>query len=282
MNRLGDLGRGLIHNPGKAAGYAFSSFSMIFTVIQAINHFAPKIQIEGTISLLCTLIISVGFALKRVWKPSKIEISIATCATKIEVIFGDIFEQQGIRTIAVNEFFDSKLGKCVSHHSLHGLFIKKCFGGHAEPFDKQVAVQLENEHFDMVPEKTEGKNHRYKIGATAVLEADTNKYIAFSLTHTDPKTCKASADITMMCSALDQLWNRARAECGGYVLNLPLIGSGLSGLGLPTRDLLNLLILSAITATKVGEVTTKIRIVLHRDRFDDLDLREIKKSWEEK
>jgi hypothetical protein len=81
---------------------------------------------------------------------------------------------------------------------------------------------------------------------------------------------------------LHKLWQRARIESGGHEINLPLVGSGLSGLGLPTRDLLNLIILSAITETKAKEVTQKIRIVLHRDRFEDLDLRDVKKHWEEK
>jgi hypothetical protein len=53
----------------------------------------------------------------------------------------------------------------------------------------------------------------------------------------------------------------------------------LSGLGLPTRDLLNLIILSAITETKAKQITHTIRIVLHRDRFDELDLREVQKHW---
>ena len=65
-------------------------------------------------------------------------------------------------------------------------------------------------------------------------------------------------------------------------MNLPLVGSGLSGLGLPTRDLLNLIILSAITETKSKGITRRIRIVLHRDRFDSLDLRDVKRHWEER
>ena len=97
----------------------------------------------------------------------------------------------------------------------------------------------------------------------------------------DPVTCKAYSEVTMMWVALRiNPWQRARAESGGHPLNLPLVGSGLSGLGLPTRDLLNLIILSAITETKAKQVTPTIRIVLHRDRFEELDLREVKAHWE--
>jgi hypothetical protein len=86
----------------------------------------------------------------------------------------------------------------------------------------------------------------------------------------------------MLWNSLNGMWSRARIECGGYPLNVPLLGSGLSGVGLPTLDLLNLIILSAITETKARQITDRIRIVLHRDRFKDIDLRDVKKHWEEK
>ena len=53
-----------------------------------------------------------------------------------------------------------------------------------------------------------------------------------------------------------------------------------SGLGLPTRDLLNLIILSAINATKTNKVSDRIKIVLSADRLNEFDLRDIKKHWE--
>jgi hypothetical protein len=282
MSSIRDLWRGLVRHPARAFGYAFSSFSMIFTVIKALNHFSPQIKIEGAIPFAAIVLTSLAVGMKKVWKPSKIDIGVANCATKIEVVFGDLFTQEGIRAIAVNNFFDSEIGKPVSDRSLHGILINNCFGGHPEPFDKQVSAQLVDAVATEVPEKTEGKKQRYDIGTTAMLEANKDRYLVFALAQSDPQTCKASADVTMMWNALNKLWERARIECGGHSLNLPLVGSGLSGLGLPTRDLLNLIILSAITVTKASEITTKIRIVLHRDRFDDLDLREVKKHWEEK
>jgi hypothetical protein len=85
----------------------------------------------------------------------------------------------------------------------------------------------------------------------------------------------------MMWIALHHVWQRARAECGGAPLNLPLVGGGLAKIGLPTRDLLNLIILAAITETKEKSITQRIRIVLHRDRFEDLDLRDVQTHWKE-
>jgi hypothetical protein len=280
MSKLLDLIRGVSRHPWKTAQYIFTSFSVLFTLVKAITHFIPAIKIEGPIPLTAAIVVSVFYGLYKVWKPSKIDICIANCNSVIEVIFGDLFAMDGIRVIAVNEFFDSELGKPVSDKSVHGLFLKKCFGGYQESFDKQVDEQLKDIPSEVVT-KSAGKNKQYPIGTTALLTVNEDRYVLFAFAKTDPATCKAYSDVTMMWVSLNQLWQRVRIEAGGYPVNLPLVGSGLSGLGLPTRDLLNLIILSAITETKAKEITRKIRIVLHRDRFESLDLRDVKRHWEE-
>jgi hypothetical protein len=280
MTSLVDLWCGICRRPWKTLQYIFTGFSVILTLARGITYFIPAIKIEGWLSLSAAVVISIGFGLRKVWKPSRIEIPVAHCNTVIEVIFGDLFKQDGIRAIAVNEFFDSKLGKPVSDKSVHGIFIQTCFGGHPESFDKQVDEQLKNVNGEDVV-KVEGKSKRYPIGSTALITVNQDRYIAFAFAKTDPNTCKAFSDVALMWVSLHNLWQRVRIESGGYPVNLPLVGSGLSGIGLPTRNLLDLMILSAITETKKKEVTQRIRIVLHRGRFDDLDLRDVRQHWKE-
>lgn len=280
MQSLKDLWCGIKRHPWKTMGYVFTAFSVVFTIIKGINQFFPGVKIEGPFAFAAIVFVSACFGLKKVWKPSKIKIRVANSDTTIEVLFGDLFVQDGIRAIAVNEFFDSTLGKPVSEKSLHGVFLNKCFGGYPQPFDKQVNEQLVNEPYDEIP-RSEGKTKKYKIGTTAVLTADKDRYLVFALTHTDVTNCMATADVTMMWIALHHVWQRARAESGGSALNLPLVGGGLAKIGLPTRDLLNLIILAAITETKEKAITQRIRIVLHRDRFEDLDLRDVETHWKE-
>jgi len=274
-----DLWNGILRHPWKTISHAFVAFSVMWTLIEGLNHFVPEVQIKGVGALAVVVLISIGYALKQVWKPSVVEIKISNTDTTIEVRFGDLFALEGIRTIAVNEFFDSKLGKPVSDKSLHGIFINRCFGGHPESFDKQVDEQLRGIEGIEV-NKVEGKTKSFPIGSTALITVNQDRYLAFAFARTNPLTCKAYSDVTMMWEALHMLWQRARIELGGHSLNIPLVGSGLSGLGLPTRDLLNLIILSTITETKAKPITNRIRIVLHRDRFDDLDLRDVKQHWE--
>lgn len=226
LNGLRDLGRGIINHPVKALKYAFSGFSVLFTTVKGIDRFIPSIKIGGPFALWGAVIVSVAYAFHKVWKPSTAKIRVANCNTVIEILFGDVFEQDGIRAIAVNEFFDSKLGKPVSDLSVHGIFLKKCFGGHQEPFDKQVENELRDEQATEVPEKIEGKTACYPIGSTAMITANQDRYLAFAFAKTDPKTCKAYTNVELMWRALYRMWARARVESGGYPINLPLVGSG--------------------------------------------------------
>lgn len=279
MQPLKDLWRGIKKHPFKLFGYAFTAFSILLTIFRGLN-LIPGVEINGWLAFWSVLAVSIGYALKKIWKPSTIKIKVSNSDTTIEVLFGDLFAVDGIRAVAVNEYFDSVLGRLVSEKSLHGYFLNKCFGGHPQPFDTQVDDELANEPFENMT-RPEGKTKKYKIGATAMLSAEKDRYLVFALTHTDITNCMATADVTMMWVALHHVWQRARIECGGSALNLPLVGGGLSKIGLPTRDLLNLIILAAITETKEKTITQTIRIVLHRDRFEDLDLRDVETHWKE-
>lgn len=281
MNSVKDLWRGVRRSPWKFVGIIFSSFSVLFTIVKMVTHFVPGITLEGPVALWAMVLLALAASAHKVWKPSKIVMPIVNSNTCFEILFGDLFEQSGIRGISVTEFFDSKIGRPVSDKSLHGKFLQKCFGGRSESFDKIVDEEL-RQIDGIITEKKEGKNKSYAIGTTALIDVNQDRYLLFALAKADHENCKAYADVTHMWVGLHEFWQRARIESGGHDINLPLVGSGLSGLGLPTRDLLNLIILSAITETKAREITQKIRIVLHRDRFDDLDLRDVKKYWEEK
>src|SRR5882724_5878790 len=138
MRALKDLLRGIRRHPLKAASHVFVAFSVMWTITEALSYFVPGITIKGPIALGALVLISVVYGLKKVWKPSKIAIDVAHTNTCIIVLFGDLFQQDGLKAVAVNDFFDSKLGKPVSENSVHGKLINHCCGGYPEAFDKQV------------------------------------------------------------------------------------------------------------------------------------------------
>lgn len=213
MRSLNDLWFGITKHKWKTITYIFTCFSVLFTIVKAVTQFFPSIKIAGPAPLIAAIVISCGWGLWKVWKPSKTTIKIAHSSTCLEIIFGNLFAQDGIRAIGVSEFFETQLGQPVSDKSLHGAFLKRHFSGYQDSIDKQLERQLANEPHTEVHDKVEGKTLCYQIGATALIKANENRYILFALSKTNHANCKVYSDVELMWRALHKLWQRARAEC---------------------------------------------------------------------
>ena len=278
-----NLWRTIRRRPIPLIWQCFVTFSVGWTATEAAFHFAdgraPFLKEIPWLCLIGTLSLIWAFASK--WQVARVLLPLAQSNVTVEVTFGDIFNYDGIKAIPVSEFFDSELGLPVSPNSLHGVFITKCFGRHPQAFDQGVDLTLSTIRSTQI-KKDHGKTARYPIGTTALLSAAGEQYLAFALSHADPKTCKASADVPQMFEALAGLWKEGRTHMSGNALNLPLVGSGLSGVGLPPVDLIHIILLSFQDESRRQVVTQKLRIILTWDRLDQVDLRKLKKSWEEK
>lgn len=269
----------LRQQPIALIGRAFIAFSVAWTTTEALSHFFGWPALKSIELFVAIILGSVAYSIHSIWRPARVVIAAPMSNVAVEIAFGDIFKQDGVVAIPVNEFFDSEVGLPVSAKSLHGVFLQRCFGGHADAFDRQLAAKLSGRDPDVVT-RQQGKGQRFQIGTTAAIEAAGRRFLAFAFTHTDIATSKASADVPQMFAALAGLWKAARAELGGDALNVPLVGSGLSGVGLPARELLNIIILSFLDETKRQVIAHKLRIVLTWDRLSEVDLREVKRLWE--
>jgi len=222
--------------------------------------------------------ISVVIGLFRIYQPRKISIQINTSDTILNIYYGDVFEPKGYTAIAVNEYFDSELGEPVSENTLHGMVIKHYLGGHPEAFDSAVSANLDGCDYEQV-DRQRGNCKKYPIGTTAFIPANEHKFLLFALCHTNIETFKASADLATMITAMHGLFEKSRNSTGGEKLILPLIGSGISGVGLPATQLLQLIVLTIIDETKKRQICKQIDLVLHESRFEEIDLETIKRQW---
>lgn len=235
--------------------------------------------------LLTTIVISALYALYKICEPLKIKFNIGKTGTSVEVVFGDIFSQDCHIAIPVNEFFDTQIGggkgqvgDIVAPNSLHGLFISKMYNSDTSRLDAEITTALTGAHPTQVA-RAVGKNQQYPIGTTAVLGCKSNKIFLFALCNTDVVTNKASADVPTMWKALEGLWNAVRNHSNGLPVSLPLVGGGLSHVGLEPENLLRLIILSIIKSSEQSKITSEIRIVLHSSVFDKVALRKIKQEF---
>jgi hypothetical protein len=198
--------------------------------------------------------------------------------TKVEIVFGDLFKVSGHKIISGSEFFDSKIGKPVSPNTLLGVFIKNVLGNHKSIIDDAVNLQLAGKEIDTV-QRTDGKKLKYEIGETITISHDESIYFLFALSKTD-KDCTAFSSPSIMLKALDKLWNKVRTEGNGHEINIPLIGYGLSRVGLPASQLIQLILISLLKSAKERDLSSTIRVVLQEEVFEKVDLELIKNNWE--
>lgn len=256
----------------------FLAFSSFWTVTEAVVYFFPDLNFQGKLYFSIYILLGVAIGLFKVSQPRRVSFKVNTSDTKLNIYYGDIFKQKGYIAISANEFFDSEIGELVSDKTLHGMVIKKYFGGHPESFDNAISGDLQNVSFEVV-QRERGNTKKYPIGTTAKVTANNHNFLLFALSHTNLETLKAHADLSTMFDAVHGLFEASRNRTGGEKLVIPLIGSGISGVGLPATQMLQLIILIIINETKKKQICKEIDLVLHESRFEEIDLETIGKQW---
>ena len=267
--------RGLKQSWRKAILVSLSTFGIIWGVIECGSYFANDpdfLKYRYTLLVIALICLASGylFTLPR----RKTTYTVPNSNTTLTLKFGDLFEEKGISIIAVNEFWDTELGKPVSEHSLHGIFITKMFQSHTDTLDREITGQLADTPHETV-ERPEGKTAKYPIGSAITISCNQANFILFALSSTDIQTSKASCDVPQLWSALTALWAYVRSHHNGNEVNVPLISDGLAGVGLKEEDLLNILICSFLKENQKQKVCKSINFILHESKSEKVDLRKI-------
>ena len=257
--------------------YGFAAYGIFWTVIASVNFFFENFKPEGA-CWFAIVILSFAIGLWRCWPWEHVKIQIPASDSSIEIRFGDIFEGEGVVVIPVNEYFDGLLGDHVSEKSLHGTFIKDILGGQSSTFFDLTSEALESVEAKEV-QRTSGQVKKYPIGTVAPVDINEKRYLLAALSRTDLETLKASATVHELWDCLKGIWEAARNFSSGNCVNIPLLGSGLSGVGLPSKNLIEIIVTSFLYYTKKQKIADKVILVLHPKLKGEIDLVTIKRSW---
>lgn len=199
--------------------------------------------------------------------------------TRIVVKFGDIFLEEGWKAIAVNDFFDSIVDDfIISSKSLHGILLQRYWAGNTDDWNRQTEGQL-TEDTCSTEARNCGKPNRYAIGTTVVAKKDGSKFLCVALSRTDISNQETKATSSDLHHAVRGLLRKARSVCGGEPLSIPLMGSGLSRVGMKGNILVNLMLTSIFEETRSNKVTNEIRIVLPKENNSEFNLASLQKDW---
>ena len=267
----------------KHQGFSFllgsrAAGGVLFLPVVTLGFFVPSLKPEGLIWFCVFWIVCIALGIRRVFR-NRISFRVPASDSSFEIKYGDIFDDDGVIVIAVNEYFDGMLGCHVSETSLHGKFIKDKLGGQSETFIKLTRGALAGVEPEETVTRCTGECDRYPIGTVARVSINEQCYLLSVLSHTTISSNKAFASVEDLLTCLAGVWKGVREHSGGRPVRIPLIGSGLSGIGLPEKVLTGIIVTSFICHTKKEKVADKVTLVLPRRLRGTLDLNTIGRSW---
>ena len=257
-----------------------ATYGALWMALESISAFFGSLKPGGLVGYSVLLAVATVGGILRARTKKQIEFQIPASDSSFEIRFGNICDGKAVVVVPVNDYFDGELGDHVSEHSLHGKFIRDVLGGQSKTFVDLTSKSL----VDVAPEEADvkrssGRCDRYGIGTVARVDVNRRRYLLVALSHTDPLSLKGHASVHDLWTCLAGVWKGIREYSNGKPVTIPLIGSGLSGVGLPPQHLIEIVITSFLCHTKERKVADGVTLMLPRRLAGHVDLKSIERRW---
>ena len=147
--------------------------------------------------------------------------------TEFVIKFGDLFSEQGLKTIPFNEYFDTEVSdEVISINTLNGIFLKDKVSDVS-----QVDYKIENDNKKKKnivatnENRVHGKKTIYKLGTSICFD----DYILVAFSKFDEQN-RAYLGLADYLSCLVNYWNEVNRIYNGENIVLPLMGTGITRL----------------------------------------------------
>lgn len=224
-----------------------------------------------TLILICILYL---FMWKRANKQLSVEFHIDN--SPIEVKFGNIFDEDGLKVIAFNEYFDTLVDdKIIAHRTLNGYFINNYIPD-ITILDNGIVSdeRLKELRISTNTFRLHGKKEKYKLGS--IYKYDDFLLTAFS--HFD-KDNRAYLSMQDYIGFLISFWNEIDIVYAGKTVVIPLLGSGITRFksyeNISDEELLRLLLWSFKISRIRFQYPAKVKFIIGEDKKDKISLYEL-------
>lgn len=263
----------------KSLGVLFS-IEKLLELLDTDEYLKTHTFVLGVVLLIASAFWGICFLL---FKKKKVRLSINK-RTKLLIHYGDLFNENGIRVIPVNEYFDTHLGDgIIAPNTIHGKFLAR-LKPHITELKNIIDAQLAFKE-TLPPNRkrtlVEGlPQKRYPLGTTIRITINNQTYLLVAVTqfnaneHVEVDDSEYMGIMQKMFSSVEQL-NDAQ------IVNIPLIGGGQAGFNYSNMQLLNMMAQAACLTDRLT-VVNGINIILHNSQGikDSINLNVIKTLFE--
>lgn len=197
--------------------------------------------------------------------------------SEVTVKVGDIFQEEGLKVIAFNEYFDTLVNEeVIASSSLNGKFIMQ----YIESVDALDNAISESKHLlgrklENNPLRTQGKTQKYKLGS--IYKYDDYLLTAFSKFDENNRAFLSMVDYI---NCLLNFWNEVDIVYANRSVVIPLLGTGITRLRdydtMSEQEKLELLLWSFKVSRIKFTYPAKVTIVIHESLQDKINFYKLK------
>lgn len=209
------------------------------------------------------------------------QIDIRIGITTVVIKSGDIFKEDGLKAIAFNEYFDTRVDdKIIAKKSLNGQFILN----HIDDVDKlnsdiESDDDLKNSIIGKEVNRKQGKTTKYKLGSSILID---DEYILTAFSRFN-KNNQAELTIQEYVNFLLTFWNEINRLYAQRSVTVPVFGAGITRFKNGFEDIdINELLRIMIWTFKISKIKfaypAKLTIIVHDDLLSQVNLYELKEN----
>ena len=228
------------------------------------------------VAFLCVIYI---FLWRRANRLRQVNIKIGV--TTLIVKSGDIFEEDGLKAISFNEYFDTTVDdKIIAKKSLNGQFILNHIDDVAKlNSDIESDDDLKNSIVEKEVKRKQGKTTKYKLGSSILID---DEYILTAFSRFN-KNNQAELTIQAYVNFLLTFWNEINRLYAQRSVTVPVFGSGITRFKNGFEDIdINELLRIMIWTFKISKIKfaypAKLTIIVHNDLLNQVNLYKLKEN----
>lgn len=213
-----------------------------------------------------------------IWSNRLNHVEVNIEGTSVTIKVGDLFDEQGFKAIAFNEYFDTQVdNKLISDESLNGIFLKKYLGEPVSRLDKRIEEFAfePDEVLEINERRVEGKKQKYRLG-TIFVDGD---YLLAAMSKFDDSN-RATLTMPEFLEFLIRFWDRVNKVYAQKSVSTPIFGSGITRIkghkNISDEDLLKIMLWTFRISEMRFKYPAKLSILIHESKIDQINLLDMK------
>lgn len=258
-------------------GKIFTALNLILTTILIFIDIPNENKIKYAIAFIILNLIIYIFLLVRA--NIKISASLNINNSIVDIKVGDIFEQDSLKVIPFNEYFDTNIKDgIISDKTLNGMYILKYISD-ISALDKYIEEydNIDDNLLDVNNDRKKGKKKKYSLGT--IIKNNDFIYTAFSKFDDNNRAYIYLKDYV---SFLFKFWDEIDKVYNGESVVIPLFGTGITrfrdGSNFSEQELLEIIIWSFKISRIKFVYPSKVTILVTKEMANKINfykLREV-------